>query len=455
MTIRIWNRAQAITGLLLCIGASFAQAQTGTDSLNPGILSGPMPGHSAMREVTLWMQGTGSDEVVIEYWPEGQTDQVRTSSPRRLAAGDQYTAHFRIGDLEPGTTYAYRVIMNGDPVSVPEKLEFHTQPLWQWRTDPPAFRLVAGSCAYINDPPYDRPKDPYGARYDIFQRIADRNPDVMLWLGDNVYFREADYDSRWGMAERYRHSRALPELQPLLRGTHHYAIWDDHEYGPNDANRSFSLKGESLALFERYWANPAYGLPDTKGIFGTFSFHDIDFFLLDNRFYRDDDHGPDSPGKTMLGHDQLAWLKNALLDSRAPFKIIASGSQMFNDLAKKEGWNHFPEERSAFLEWLDEAAITGVMFMSGDVHYSALRKVDRPGTYPIYELTCSPLTSGPRKRGFASEDTLLIPDTFVGERNFCQLDFSGPRAKRNLRMTVFNADGKVKWTREIAASELQ
>jgi len=419
------------------------------------VTSGPMPGHSAMRAVNIWMQGSTASDALLEFWPKGKTGQKRSTKSQTLVATDQYTTHFHIGDLEPGTTYEYRVLMNGKPVSLPDTLEFHTQPLWQWRTGPPPFRVVAGSCAYINDPAYDRPGKPYGAGYDIFGRMAGQKPDMMLWLGDNVYLREADYGSRWGMAERYRHDRAVSELQSLLRSTHHYAIWDDHDYGPNDSNQSFNLKDESLALFKRYWANPAYGLPGTDGIFVKFTFRDIDFFLLDNRYYRDDDHAPDTATKTMLGQDQLAWLKNALLDSKAPFKIIANGSQMLNELSKKEGWNHFPDERTAFVDWLNETNIPGVMFMSGDVHYSALLKLDRTNRYPIYELTCSPLTSGPRTKKLAPGESLLVPGTFVGERNFCQLDFSGPRKNRNLKITVLNADGEVKWTKDIAAKELR
>ena len=54
-----------------------------------------------------------------------------------------------------------------------------------------------------------------------------KNPDFMLWLGDNTYLRESDWNSRTGFIKRYPHTRALSELQPLLASTHHYATWDD------------------------------------------------------------------------------------------------------------------------------------------------------------------------------------------------------------------------------------
>ena len=446
-----------ILALLLATTAAMQspRATAAPPEAQPQLASGPMPGHSAMRAVTIWLQGNTGGEVVLEYWPDGHPQQVHSSKALPLIAKQQFTAHIKIGGLEPGTGYSYRIKLNGKPVTIPGKLMFHTQPFWKWRSDPPAFRVVTGSCAYVNDAAYDRPGKPYGDGYGIFTRMAEQSPDMMLWLGDNVYMREADFDSRWAMAERYRHTRALPELQPLLHSTHHYAIWDDHDYGRDDGNRSFALKDHSLSLFKRYWANPAYGLPGEAGIFTSFTFRDTDFFLLDNRYERNSDQAPNTPGKSMLGRKQLAWLKDALLRSKAPFKIIVNGNQMLNQFEDRESWRNFPAERDNFLGWLNETGISGVLFLSGDTHFSALTKLERENNYPLYELTCSPLTAGPRPKAYSSISMPPLPDTFVGERNFCQLDFSGPATARQLSISVFDANGKQQWQREIAAGELQ
>ena len=157
----------------------------------------------------------------------------------------------------------------------------------------------------------------------------------------------------------------------------------------------------------------------------------------------------------MLGAAQLAWLKDALLRSRAPFKIIANGSQMLNELTGPESWYRFREERSQFLLWLGETGIPGIVFVSGDVHYSALFRMERDKGYPLYELSCSPLTAGPRTRDFPTGNPLLVPGTHVRVRNYCQLDFSGPGDARLLTMSVFDADGNLQWSRGIASSELR
>ena len=150
----------------------------------------------------------------------------------------------------------------------------------------------------------------------------------MLWLGDNVYFREPD-DSRTGIYNRYTHDRALNELQPLLGSVHHYAIWDDHDYGPNNSDRSFIHKDITYQAFQDFWANPSYGIENKGGITTQFRWSDIDFFLMDNRYFRTPQNRKHIY-KEILGKEQVEWLIDALLNSKAPFKIIAIGGQFLN-----------------------------------------------------------------------------------------------------------------------------
>ena len=128
----------------------------------------------------------------------------------------------------------------------PSGVRFTTQPIWRFRSDPPDFKFILGSCNYFNDAPYDRPGDPYGQDPAVFAPMGSSGADFMLWMGDNVYFREGDYTSRSGLWYRWRRDRAMPVLAPLLRNMPNYAIWDDHDYGTNDSGRSFRLKEAAL-----------------------------------------------------------------------------------------------------------------------------------------------------------------------------------------------------------------
>ena len=295
----------------------------------------------------------------------------------------------------------------------------------------------------------------FGGGFGIFDTIASHKPAFMLWLGDQIYLRETDIHSPTGIAYRYRHMRSFPPLQNLLRSTHHVAIWDDHDYGPNNENRSWIFKDMALQQFKQYWANPSYGLNELPGIFSVVSYGDVDFFLLDDRFYRDDGKNPDQPEKSMFGKDQLSWLKNALLASTASFKIVAGGSQFFDAQPDAEGWHHFPQEREAFLKWFRSAKPKGVLFLSGDRHLTKMLRYNQNVPYPLYELTCSPLTSGAVDSWRETPVSWAIQGTIVGKRNFCSLSFGHENSKRNLHIEVFDTQGTKLWDRSISRTELE
>jgi len=258
------------------------------------------------------------------------------------------------------------------------------------------------------------------------------------------------------MAMRYWTDRAFPPLQKFLQSTRQIAIWDDHDYGANDSDSSFVLKQSALRLFQNYWANPAYGLPGTPGVFTQCTLNDADFFLLDDRWYRDADAAPLSRGKQMFGKEQMDWLKNALLSSRAHFKIVAAGGQLFNDDDAYEGWNLYPEERQNFMDWLQNNQIRGLLFLSGDRHISELMRRPRPHysgkhDYPLWELTSSPLNSSPAK---GDANPYRVPGTLIEARNYCSIDFLGKGAGRHLLLSCKSTEGKTLWEHQISSADL-
>ncbi|HUG40524.1 MAG TPA: alkaline phosphatase D family protein [Longimicrobiales bacterium] len=434
----------------------FLAAPLGTPlAAQAGLRAGPMTGYSEMREAMVWLQTDAPAEVAIEYWDSAAPGRrYRTDTAFTLAA-TAFTARFPIGLLEPGRVYHYRPVIDGRPVDRPYPMRFVTQSLWQWRADPPPFTVALGSCLYVNDPPYDRPGAPYGGEYEILQAIHDRRPDAMVWLGDNVYLREADWYSRSGILYRYGHTRALPHLQPLLAGAHHYAIWDDHDYGPNDSDRSFRDRADTHDAFRLFWGNPTYGMPGLPGITTMFAWADVEFFLLDDRTHRTPNRR-NTGDDALLGDDQLRWLVDALAASHAPFRLVVVGGQVLNPSGEGETWAAVaPDERDRLLRLLREEDIWGVMFLTGDRHFTELSRLDRPGTYPLYDLTVSPLTAGPYPTGRDEANPLRVQGTFHGARNFATLAFSGPRTDRVMEITVRDVQGREVWTWTIAASELR
>ncbi|QMW01186.1 alkaline phosphatase D family protein [Spirosoma foliorum] len=416
--------------------------------------SGPMVGYSEMREVMLWAQTKQPAKVQIRYHETDNpsvnylTNEVQTN--RQTA----FTAHLLADQVEPGKKYTYELLIEGQKVSLPYPTQFQTQPLWQWRTDPPTFRFGVGSCTYVNEPEVDRPGKPYGGGYEIFTALVAQKPDFMLWTGDNTYTREVDWNTRTGVLRRYTHTRSLPEMQPLLANTHNYATWDDHDYGPNDADRSYWLKPVTLEAFKLFWANPNFVF--SEGCAGTFFWNDCQFFLLDDRTFRAPNDMPDGPEKAYFGDKQMQWLVDALTFSRATFKFIVTGGQIVNPTEAFENYSIYGTERNRLFKAITDAKIPGVLFITGDRHHSILHKLDRPGTYPLYDLTISPLTSSvAQPRADELKQPTYVANTLVTERNFGLLSVSGPLKDRVLTMKVYDQKGAEHWTKEIRANELK
>ncbi len=410
---------------------------------------GPMLGYSDMFEVKLWVQTKAAAKVQIAYWEKGTTNKPMLTDAVQTNKKDGFTAHLIADQVQPSKVYQYEVRINDQVVKLDYPTTFQTQQLWRWRTDPPNFKAVIGSCAYINEEQYDRPGRPYGGNYHIFKSIHAQKPDVMVWMGDNTYLREPDWFTKTGYIHRYSHDRSISELQPLLASTHHYAIWDDHDYGPNDSDRSWIHKEMATDIFKMFWGNPTYGLTGQGGITTAFQWGDIDFFLLDNRYFRKPNDRK-TGDCTILGEEQIEWLIDALAYSKATFKMVVMGGQLLTTYANFETYiNQCPEERAYILRRIEEEGFKNVIFLSGDRHMSELSKVTNAKGFDIYDFTVSPFTAGVRTG--AEVNLNRVDGTLVQQHNFGTLDFSGPVKERKVTLKVFDADGKELWTYEIKA----
>jgi alkaline phosphatase D len=419
--------------------------------------AGPPPlqvvhGFADQQGIALWMQGAAAQSLRVEVQ---RTDapaavlQLRADLDPRADC----STTLPVSGLEPGAAYRY-VVRDAKGPAMLASGSFRTQPLWQWRGDPPTVRIVAGSCNYLNDNRFDRPGTPYGGGEEIFDSIAATSPDLMLWLGDNLYLREPEWTSPEGINRRYRYYRTHPAMRKVWTAAPHVAIWDDHDFGPDNADASFSGKGWTLEMFRRYWPLP-YSMP-AGGMYGMVTQGDVDIFLLDDRSNRYPNAWPEGPDKVMYGGTQMQWLKAALSVSKAPFKLVAGGSQFWNGLGRAESWARYPAEQQDLRRFLDERRIPGVVFLSGDRHFAQMYRMERPGLYPLYELTTSPLTAGPTANLGEAERQHpdMVPGTLFQDRNFAMLTVSGPRTARALTIELMDQKGGKRWEWRTTAAEL-
>lgn len=424
-----------------------------------------MLGYAGHREAFVWVETRDAQKVALKFWLAGQPATARTIENTSLAvtpAGGQIT-HFRPGLLEMGSTYEYQLEIDGVAQELSFPARFRTQELWEWRKDPPNFSFVVGSCAYINDPAYDRPGKPYGRTTETLRLAGESGANFMVWLGDNWYYREADYDSVSGLWYRAQHDRGDPSLRRLLGSMHHYAVWDDHDYGPDDANFSYEYKRETLKIFKSYWGNHSYGEEGQPGVYNKFYWSDAAFILMDNHWYRDDAlvNQDTHPGKTQWGRRQLEWLKQSLLSAKSldhfTFKFIATGNQMLQTTPDWDTHALYRAEREELLQFITDNGITGVIFLTGDVHHAGVyrRQLSPDGPW-VYEVTASPLTSGvedPFKRA-KDKDPFVLKHTLVADQNFVQVSVSGPTTDRAVEIKCIDKQGAVRFLERLKATDL-
>ncbi|MCZ8238949.1 MAG: alkaline phosphatase D family protein [Leptospiraceae bacterium] len=431
-------------------------------------ISGPMVGYTGMREVQIWTEWPKSKQpisVQIQYRDKEKSKNPSSSyhlsqvfEPKHKSG----TLTIPLTLLEPSKTYEYKILVNQKEIAFDYALEFKTKPLWQWRKDPPDVRFAIGSCNYINDPAYDRPGKIYGSGYEIFASIQKDQPEFFVWMGDNVYLREADWDSESGISYRYSHTRRNREMQSMLASMFHIATWDDHDFGPNDASSSYGFRDSVERIFREYWPDPSY---PKKGLYRSYTWSDIEFFLLDNRTFRTantnfyDLEKPKSfqksKGRSALGRKQKEWLFNALSDSQSKIKFIVLGGQFINSAQVYENLSNYEEDRNEILDFIHKMKISGVIFLSGDRHHSEISRLDRGNIYPIYEWTISPLTAGLSSTTQSEPNQYRIPDSYILDRVYGLIEITGIGKDRMIRLTTKNTYGKELYKFEIPLADLK
>lgn len=447
---RIMKRSICLLLLIsIFLGASTKSALAQTEPL---LISGPMLGYSEHRSVLIWYEVSQNVKTaMLRYWEKDNTDYFyEMDYPGEM--GKPYNPlKFELVKLKLNTTYNYEIMLNGKVMPATRMNSFTTKPHQaNPESDPYNFSFLAGSCLYFNDPVLDATGDPYGQDTYILRTMASMGSSFNLWLGDNVYLRTSDYGSTAGINYRYSLQRRAPELSDVLASRPNYAIWDDHDYGGDDFDRSFELKSSSQEIFRNYWGNKSFGTENDRGIYSSFSWSDADFFLMDDRSHRAPNQLKDSMGgkpnceKDFFGAIQLSWLKDKLLSSTATFKFIAVGNQVLNPMGGKEYMRNYSCEFSDLMNFIVSYKIEGVVFLSGDRHFSEVISYQPKGGYKMYDFTCSALTSRPRTLNEKEKaNPNRVPETLVTSNSFARFEVSGPRGARSLKMVTIDKSGVI------------
>ncbi len=417
--------------LLLCQVATYAQLP-----LKPKLLAGPVVGSVTQNSARIWIayRGKGQNALIL-----GDTADKRVYYPTNMnyitnKKGDVALTMDFTG-LKPDRVY--NILVSIDGWGTQAKYSFRTQA----DTTVKDFNFILGSCA-LQMPGIGRICFPGAADW-IFYRMKKKKSDFMVWLGDDVYYLKKDFSSYNGMFNlNLRVRKSFKKYRDFLASQPNYAIWDDHDFGPDNCCSNFRLRDSSLIVFKGMWPNTYPSGEQFKGNYFNFRYYDAEFFMMDCRFHRGVEGDTTAP---FFGETQLVWLKNKLLMSDATFKFIAIGTQVINDNNFGESYADYPRERNELLDFIADNNIKGVVFLTGDKHYSELSKRIWNG-YPMYDFTSSPLTFPPLPRRLlgAYKNGNRVPGFDYGHRNFGRISFSGPAGNRNMSIEIIGRSGKTR-----------
>jgi alkaline phosphatase D len=407
-------------------------------------VSGPMAGYVNKETANIWVEAEEQvEKLSLYYWADGDENNKKSIQYTEPLSKRFNTAEFSLEGLTPGTTYHYTISAIAGNAKDVTAASFKTQPA----QEQPDFSFLTGSCASnANDT-------------SIFTSMANTPADFMLWLGDNWYLPNK-VDRNEILWQGANFVRRQPVMHPLWKAMAHYAIWDDHDYGPNNSDKSFELKEDARKAFIDYWANPSYG-EKNKGIYTMFSYGDVNFYLLDDRWWRDNDNKAEyvrqrpNKKKLMFGKDQMKWLKDELKNSKATFNIIATGSQVLNMNNKWDCLYHYPVEYYELLGFLEDKKIRGVIFLSGDRHHSEVIRHRRNDHYTLYDVTISPFTSMVHKvGGTETGNPQRIDGTLIEQQNYGKITITGPKGARKLHLDILGLKGEKLAEWEVSETEL-
>jgi alkaline phosphatase D len=383
----------------------------------PVVTHGVVVGDVSARSAVVWARADREGTLKVQL-SGGKHDGVGRITVR---AADDYTGQIVLTGLRPDTDYRYRVgSVRGS---------FETAPA---ANDAEPVRLAFGGDVAGQNVCRDAREG-----FPIMETIRGVRPDVFVGLGDMIYADNAcDPVGRYGNAQvpgpgpapdlptfwaHWRYNRADAASQRLLASTSYVGVWDDHEvvndFGPLSDTRAtppytpgVHLLPIGLEAFLDY--TPIAVSENTpKRLYRSLRWgKHLELFVLDTRQYRDANAATDSADrpKTMLGREQLTWLKESLADSDATWKVIVSSVPMsiptgFPPTGGRDGWANFDQttgfeqELLDILRFMEREGIVNTVWITTDVHFAEAFRyrpfAANPG-FAVYELATGPLNAG-------------------------------------------------------------
>jgi len=404
-------------------------------------LHGPLVGNVTNTSADFWVRTDAETTVNVGVREANSNASFLVTASAKSKADDDYTAVVHVEGLKPNTEYRYIVTLAEQPIDISDDAPtFRTFPAPNTASE---FKIAfGGGAGYV--PPHER----------MWDTIASYNPLALLLLGDNTYID--DPESIIMQQYTYQRRQSRPEYRRLTARTAVFTIWDDHDFGTNDCwggplvDKPFWKRDYAWRVFKQNWPNPGFGGgKDQPGCWYNFSIGNVDFIMLDCRYYRT---SPKIKNPSMLGPVQLKWLEETLNGCQGKFKVICSSVPW--DFRTKgdslDTWNGFPDEREKVFQMIEKAKLPGVILMSADRHRSDAWKIERENGYPYYEFNSSRLTN---QHVHETKPEAIF--SYNAKQSFGLVTFDTTKADPQVTYEVITIDGESVHQLTVKLSELQ
>jgi alkaline phosphatase D len=350
-TVRLW---WLVVAAATCVAATPTAVAGGAPKVR--LAQTPLVGGVTDTSAVLVVRTTKAATVVVHY---GIGNLDSATAPVATRSGDDNAAHITLAGLLPETRYSYAIEIKG----------VLDAGVFGFTTFPPPTQERSFTFVAFSDQDTPRPAPAYAAG-------AAESPAFVVQLGDFTH-KPVSFKKRhkpqvgdwWRLnLSSTASTPAGRDFSSAIAGSFPFVhIWDDHDYGDSDGDRTFKYRSFAMQAFGDDF--PTYPLSSPSGGFWqSFRYAQAEVFVLDLRSARDPDSRQDDGTKSMLGATQKAWLLSGLLTSTATWKFIVSSS-VWNPHSKQEdSWALYQHEQNEIVDFIRTNSITGVIFMSGDIH---------------------------------------------------------------------------------------
>ena len=428
------------TALLLATNPSFAQKNV-VEEESSKLIAGPMLSYIDDYHAQMWMLVSKETETVtikLENFDEDRNQELvfDLKDPKSFNNsrwfdfhvseynnGDEIPVVLTLEELIPDAEYNVAVYL--DSVLVEEEMDIYTPRNYLADT-----YFLLGHSLNLNDT-----DDKGDAILDVMSEVES---DLMVWMGNNVYFNDKEANSFRKMLTKYKEVRKREKVNNFMKLMPHIAVWNQMDFGLNTSDTRFALKDSTLMAFNLFWPNAPkkvynYSFRDA-GVYKRYDYEDVEIFMLDNRMFKTSLTTEDPQ---LLGDNQMNRFINEIMGSDAAFKFIVSGNSILSEGDDEEPFTDYSEEHEELMRRLHLSRINGVVLLSGDTFETELLIKDREYAYPLYELKFPGLS---------------IDGSLGG--NFARVKVEGDYGKRICTLQVYDEIGDEVFKKKIHQSEV-